>query len=159
MEAAIRDVVDMAAWVEATRGEPAIEEAVKDLPPGPANDFMREMVLVLMLMSEAKNDLGELLGLSRDYALDHGVDVINGLAITTDFADLDDYFESSLIGGENAFVLEVTTFGDFSQGIRDKLIREISNEPNSNAVPEPGTMWSIGIGALGLFGLARKYRK
>ena len=50
---------------------------------------------------------------------------INGLAIRTDFPNLDDYYRENVISGPGAFVMEAKDFVDFEDAIREKLYREI----------------------------------
>jgi hypothetical protein len=51
---------------------------------------------------------------------------INALAISSEEADLADYYATNVITGPDAFVMQVSTFEDFSYALRRKLIREIS---------------------------------
>ncbi len=60
----------------------------------------------------------------RDRAVARGF-TINGLAILSDDPRLDTYYESSVIGGRDAFVEVATGYDEFAQAIRRKLIREI----------------------------------
>ena len=50
---------------------------------------------------------------------------INGLAIRTDFPNLDDYYRNNVISGPGAFVMEAADFVDFEDAISEKLYREI----------------------------------
>jgi hypothetical protein len=52
--------------------------------------------------------------------------VINGLAITTDTKDLDDYMKQSVIGGHQSFVIKTNDFGAYGHTLRIKLFREIA---------------------------------
>jgi hypothetical protein len=60
----------------------------------------------------------------RDRAVVRGF-TINGLAILSDDPRLDAYYQSSVIGGRDAFVEVATGYDEFAQAIRRKLIREI----------------------------------
>ncbi len=86
----------------------------------------------------------------KNYALTHGINTINGIVIGPDPSVLA-YYNSSVIGGTNAFSMQVNSFADFGDAIDRKLIREISNE-----VPEPSTVILLGAGLLGLVGISRK---
>ena len=61
----------------------------------------------------------------RDAVVARGT-VINGLAITTDSADLDDYMAKSVIGGDQSFVLKANDFEAYGHTLRIKLFREIT---------------------------------
>lgn len=51
---------------------------------------------------------------------------INGLAILTDFPELDQWYRENVIIGPGSFVIKADDFEDFAQAIRAKLWREIS---------------------------------
>jgi len=53
--------------------------------------------------------------------------LVNGLAITTDFPDLVDYYSRSVITGPGSFVIRAATFEDFRQAMREKLLRELTS--------------------------------
>ena len=61
----------------------------------------------------------------RDTLLARGT-VINGLAITKDVPDLDDYLRKSVIGGDQSFVMKANDFEAYSHTLREKLFREIT---------------------------------
>lgn len=61
----------------------------------------------------------------RDFAVSQGV-VINGLAIRSDFHDLDLYFENWIIGGPGSFVVDATDYLSYRAAILRKLVREIT---------------------------------
>lgn len=63
---------------------------------------------------------------ARDAVLAKGT-VINGLAITTDTKDLDDYLRESVVGGNQSFVVTADDFEAYGHAIRLKLFREITN--------------------------------
>ncbi|MDA0865560.1 MAG: DUF1194 domain-containing protein [Cyanobacteria bacterium] len=65
---------------------------------------------------------------------------INGLPILTDIGNLDSYFQSYVIGGEDAFVQPASSFADFETALKTKVKREISvglPEPEPEPEPEP----------------------
>lgn len=66
---------------------------------------------------------------SRRSAADRNI-TINALAIMTDDRTLDTYYRNEVIVGSDAFVITVETLGDFTDAMRRKLLREISNRPN-----------------------------
>ena len=57
---------------------------------------------------------------------------INGLPILTNVGNLDSYFQSYVIGGEDAFVQPANGFADFETALKTKVKREIAI-----AIPEP----------------------
>jgi hypothetical protein len=57
---------------------------------------------------------------------------INGLPILTNVSNLDSYFQSYVIGGDDAFVQPASGFADFETALKTKVKREISI-----AIPEP----------------------
>lgn len=53
---------------------------------------------------------------------------INGLPILTqDFPRLDEYYRRNVITGPGSFIVTAQSFRDFKRAIREKLLREISN--------------------------------
>ena len=71
--------------------------------------------------------------IARDIALAEGI-TINGLVIFSDEHDLGDlakfslreHYQTKVIGGPGAFLLEAERFKDFARAIEMKLVREIS---------------------------------
>ena len=68
------------------------------------------------------------LGTARAAAIQAGI-TVNGLAVTTDRADLGRYFREQVIGGPGAFVVTARDYEDFVRAIRIKLLREIGGTP------------------------------
>ena len=67
---------------------------------------------------------------ARDNALLNGIDTINGLTITYDYAqvgdlDLTSWFSQNVIGGTDSFVLQAGDFADFTVALEQKLEAEI----------------------------------
>jgi hypothetical protein len=122
-----------------------------------ADDNGYEGRKVIDVSGDGYDNSGGSVGDARDTALAQGVDAINGLAITTAYSDLDDYYAENVIGGDKAFVIEATGFNSFSASVERKLVREISGE-DPGKVPEPGTVLLLGSGLLGLLALKRKRR-
>ncbi|MGF1522206.1 MAG: DUF1194 domain-containing protein [Leptolyngbyaceae cyanobacterium] len=73
---------------------------------------------------------------ARDTAVEAGI-TVNGLPILTEFDDLDDYFVSNVIGGENAFFRAASDFSDFQQAIINKVKQEISTQVTQEAALNP----------------------
>lgn len=88
---------------------------------------------------------------ARDAALSSGVDTINGITIG-DVSGLGDWYVDNVIGGADAFHIHADNFEDFTTGITNKLVREITGTP----VPAPGTFVMLSLAMLGLFGSYRK---
>ena len=72
---------------------------------------------------------GELAGRLRAVAA--GI-TVNALAILNEAPYLEVYYQSEVIGGENAFVLRAQDYDHFATAIHIKLIKEISNAPISD---------------------------
>lgn len=51
---------------------------------------------------------------------------VNGLAITNEVGDLDEYYRSNVATGPGHFVMKAKNYVDFRVAIREKLLREIS---------------------------------
>jgi hypothetical protein len=85
----------------------------------------------------------------RANALAAGVDTINGLVIGTSATVLAEY-TNDVIGGTNAFVMQVDSFADFGDAIDDKIIREVQ-------IPDASTLFLLGSATL--IGFWRSRRK
>jgi hypothetical protein len=83
---------------------------------------------VIDISGDGINNSGRMAGSARDEAVRDGI-TINGLAILTEIAGLDEYFRANIMGGEGAFVLAAEDFASFAQAILNKLIREIAELP------------------------------
>ncbi|NJN22943.1 MAG: DUF1194 domain-containing protein [Leptolyngbya sp. RL_3_1] len=90
---------------------------------------------------------------ARDRANAAGI-TLNGLPILTDFAPLDDYYLTYVVGGEGAFIQAAETFGDFGTAVKTKIKREIAPAPGAASVPEPSMV--LGVLALGGLGATVK---
>jgi hypothetical protein len=51
--------------------------------------------------------------------------VVNGLAILTDYPDLETYYRANVAGGPGSFVMSIATFDDYAEAMRRKLLREL----------------------------------
>ena len=87
---------------------------------------------VIDLSGDGRSNDGQGLGAARAAAILAGI-TINGLAVTTDRADLGRYFRERVIGGPDAFVLTAQDYEDFVRAIRIKLLREIGGTPIGDA--------------------------
>ncbi|MGH6943326.1 MAG: DUF1194 domain-containing protein, partial [Geminicoccaceae bacterium] len=68
--------------------------------------------------------------LARDAAVLDDI-TINGLAIVNETPDLDRYYREHVIGGPGAFLMAAKDYQDFTEAIRQKLIKEIRGAPLS----------------------------
>lgn len=96
----------------------------------------------------------ELIGLTqraRNAAVASGV-VINGLAIENEIPNLHVFFRDNLIGGVGAFVMRASSYTDFAEIMRLKLIREIGKRSMAELVPRQ--LPSLGLTSGRVFGLS-----
>lgn len=85
---------------------------------------------VLDVAGDGKNNDGPTLDAARNVMAHYGI-TVNGLAILTDFPELDQYFQDNLIVGPSAFVEVANSYKEFPAAIRRKLIRELTAKPIS----------------------------
>jgi hypothetical protein len=69
-----------------------------------------------------------LIGQARAMAAARGV-VVNGLAILNEEPDLADWYARFVQTGPGSFVMAVSTYGDFAEAMRRKLLKEIEYRP------------------------------
>jgi len=106
----------------------AIEIATKAFD----NNGYRGARKVIDISGDGTNNVGYEPAIARDIAVKSGI-TVNGLAILTDFPDLDDYYAKNVVGGTGAFVISAQNFEAFSAAILQKLVREISWRPAGEA--------------------------
>ncbi len=80
---------------------------------------------IIDISGDGAQNLGRALAPVRATALKAGI-TLNGLAIVNEEPDLEAYYREALIGGPGAFVLRAADYADFTQAIRQKLIRELT---------------------------------
>jgi hypothetical protein len=80
---------------------------------------------IIDISGDGAQNLGRSLAPVRAAALKAGI-TLNGLAIVNEEPDLEDYYRAALVGGPESFVLRAADYADFTQAIRQKLIRELS---------------------------------
>ena len=83
---------------------------------------------VIDVSGDGTNNIGYEPIVARDLAIKAGI-TINGLAILTDFPELDLYFGENVVGGPGAFVVSAQNFQAFSAAVLNKLVREIAGLP------------------------------
>jgi hypothetical protein len=111
----------------------AAMEHAADLIEG--NGYAGSRKVIDISSDERSNQGPQPLGI-REAILARGI-TINGLVVLDDDEDLTGYFQQNVIGGEDAFVMAVESYGDFAEAIRLKLIREISAVPVADAGGSP----------------------
>ena len=80
---------------------------------------------VIDVSGDGANNRGRPAEDARDAAVQAGA-VINGLPILTLEPELDIYYRQSVIGGPGSFVIAVTSYEQFAEAVRSKLITEIA---------------------------------
>jgi len=109
---------------------------------------------------------GESTSAMRDAALNAGIDTINGITITHDYypvgdQDLTTWYANDVSGGENAFVMEASSFQDFGTALTTKLTAEIEG----GYIPEEAVQSQIqtapgpGVGVVAAFFLVGFYNR
>lgn len=73
-------------------------------------------------------EIAVLIGNARAMAIARGV-TINGLAILNEDPDVGDWYRREVVAGPDNFVLSVDDFDDFTEAMRRKLVREITDMP------------------------------
>lgn len=93
------------------------------------NSFKGER-MVIDVSGDGPNTLGRPVTLARDAAVAQGI-VINGLAILRASSwygrSLTQHYETSIIGGPGAFVMEAEKGETFADAVLNKLVREIAS--------------------------------
>lgn len=110
----------------------AILHALKRLDDAPFDGFRK----VIDISGDGPNNQGQPVIEAREVALARRI-VVNGLPLmTTDgfdggfnIPDLDDYYANCVIGGPGSFLVPVTSWDQFPEAIRRKLILEIGALP------------------------------
>ncbi len=97
---------------------------------------------IIDISGDGAQNLGRALAPVRATALKAGI-TLNGLAIVNEEPDLEEYYRTALIGGPDAFVLRAADYADFTQAIRQKLIRELT-VPIARAPVHPFTLTARG---------------
>ena len=110
----------------------AILHALRRLEEAPVDGFRK----VIDISGDGPNNQGQPVLAVREIALANRI-VINGLPLMTsdgpgsgfNIADLDAYYSECVIGGPGSFLVPVTSWDQFPEAIRRKLILEIGGLP------------------------------
>jgi hypothetical protein len=96
---------------------------------------------VIDISGDGPNNYGAPAPVARDAALKEGI-TIDGLPIMLDepstaptIADIDDYYQHCVIGGNGAFLIRVRSLAGFAEAIRSKLVTEITGPKLSEVGP------------------------
>jgi hypothetical protein len=79
---------------------------------------------VIDISGDGRTNIGDSPAPVRTSAVSRGI-TVNGLVILNEEQQLNAYYLKRVVGGPGAFVLRIQNFGDFAEGMRLKLIREI----------------------------------
>ncbi len=90
---------------------------------------------VVDVSGDGPNNEGRAISGSRSQLVLDNV-TINGLVVLGTEPGLADYYREQVIGGNGAFLITASTFEDFPDAIRRKLLREIA--PPITFMPNPG---------------------
>ncbi len=115
----------------------SISTAIDFVVPLFENNGFEGIRRVIDVSGDGVNNRGRPVTEARDDALARGI-TINGLPIINDRPnpfgtftprDLDQYYETNVIGGPGAFVMKAESFQSFGEAILAKLLREIAHAP------------------------------
>ncbi len=90
---------------------------------------------VIDISGDGRNTHGGIVDIARDRAVQAGI-VINGLPILNEEPDLNEHYQSSVIGGEGAFTVPARNYKAFGNAIVSKLVREISGKWYGVSIPK-----------------------
>ncbi len=130
-------------------GWTAIGEAIEYAYPLFASNGFVGFEQIIDVSGDGTNNTGIAPSIASANAIMSGVDTINGIAITTEQAVVDQYLED-VINGETPFLLAPGNFDDFQTAIENKIVAEIAGTMPANAiaVPEPGSLVLFAIPAM-----------
>jgi hypothetical protein len=102
----------------------AIDHAVTLFPDSGATGGRR----VIDVSGDGANNRGRPAAEARDDAIREGA-TINGLPILALEPGLDQYYQTNVIGGRNAFMIVAETYETFAEAVLKKLVTEIAVAP------------------------------
>lgn len=94
------------------------------------NDYAGQLKKI-DLSGDGYSNAGPALEKMRNLADELGI-TVNGLAVLTDFDDLDDYLRTQVVVGPGAFVIEAADYEDFARAMKRKLLRELAPQISLN---------------------------
>jgi Protein of unknown function (DUF1194) len=140
----IHDAASAKAFVQALtdaprsfRGRTAIGEGIALATQDLAESGLEATRKVIDVCGDGTNNSGREVTDARDAALKQGI-AINGLAIANESpipwleahthppGGLDNYYRQNVTGGEESFVLKISSYESFADAVRRKLINEIA---------------------------------
>jgi hypothetical protein len=98
---------------------------------------------IIDVSGDGRNNSGASPAMVRDRLVALGF-TINGLAILDGDTGLNAYYADNVIGGPAAFVVTASTFEDFADAIRAKLLREIT-VPMAARTPRPSRIVPVAL--------------
>ena len=101
-------------------------------------------MLKIDISGDSRHNSGPSPNAARDLAVLAGI-TINGLVIEDGDRNLATYYQHSVIGGEDSFVMSVSRHADFALAMRRKLARELLPVARS-VYPDPATGFRIAKG-------------
>jgi len=101
---------------------------------------------VVDISGDGRTNRGDSPAPVRNRAVAMGI-TVNGLVILNEEKELNVYYYSRVIGGPDAFVLQIRDFEDFARAIRLKLIREIEMAMATDPAAASGVVLSAPTGA------------
>ena len=131
------DLADFAGQITATFDgslrRTSISSAIDDAARRIENNGISSLRQVIDVSGDGPNNDGPPAPGARDRALAKGI-VINGLPLMTregmgarfHLDDLDEYYRHCVIGGPGSFVIPVTTWDEFPEAVRRKLVLELA---------------------------------
>ena len=114
----------------------SISGAIADAAARIENNDIRSLRRVIDISGDGPNNSGPPVTSARDAAVALGI-TVNGLPLMTreglgarfHLKDLDEYYGHCVIGGPGSFVIAVTSWDEFPEAVRRKLVLELADLP------------------------------